>query len=34
MSMLLVYGEPGSGKSSVLKKVVDELTNSDEDKKQ
>lgn len=33
MSMLLVYGEPGSGKSSVLKKVVDELTNSDEDKK-
>ena len=32
-SMLLVYGEPGSGKSSVLKKVVDELTNGVEDKK-
>lgn len=31
--MLLVYGEPGSGKSSVLKKVVDELTNGVEDKK-
>lgn len=32
-SMLLVYGEPGSGKSSVLKKVVDELTNGVDDKK-
>lgn len=32
-SMLLVYGEPGSGKSSVLKKVVDELTNGVKDKK-
>lgn len=28
-NILLIYGEPGSGKSSVLKKMVDELTKGD-----